>query len=135
MNHSINLGALCERTGIYTLPIEATKQDIYECIGLIKRAHFCHFLRYVSSLEFHLGAYNNNDLPYYFSASWLRWQRWMSPVYSPCCYLYLFYHLLNVHRVFCAYERERQASSYDFCRSARASFGGLLLRYSVDVIG
>jgi hypothetical protein len=53
MNHSINLGALCERTGIYTLPMEANKQDIYQCIGckdkvflkkgLIKRAHYCHY--------------------------------------------------------------------------------------------
>lgn len=50
---SINLGALCSRTGNYTLPTEANKEDVYLCIGCndkvfvkqgkIRKHHFCHY--------------------------------------------------------------------------------------------
>ena len=49
----ISIGAFCSDTGIYTLPSEATKTNIYQCIdckesvflkqGEIKRHHFCHY--------------------------------------------------------------------------------------------
>ena len=50
---SINLGAVCHRTGNYTLPTEANKKDTYQCIeceenvfvkqGEVKKHHFCHY--------------------------------------------------------------------------------------------
>lgn len=53
MNHSINFGAICSDTGIYTLPSEAIKNGIYICIeckdcvfvkqGEIRKHHFCHY--------------------------------------------------------------------------------------------